>query len=82
MRHSDSELGAVIVVVGLETVIVELVDRASRISTQFAKIGRVVLIHFLGKADVIIAANAAALVLAEQDRPLVLADHLVVLAEA
>jgi hypothetical protein len=62
-------------------VVVELVDGPRSIASQFAKIGRVILVHLLGEADVIITPNAPSLILAEKDRPLVLAHSLVVLTE-
>lgn len=62
-------------------VVVELVDGSRCVSSEFSEIGGVVLVHLLGEADVVVAANAAALVLAEEYGPLVLADGLVVLAE-
>lgn len=61
--------------------VVELVDGPRSIASQFAKIGRVILVHLLGEADVIITPNAPSLILAEKDRPLVLAHSLVVLTE-
>lgn len=59
-----------------------MVDGACRVSSQFAEIGGVVLVHFLGEADVVVAADAASLVLAKEDGPLVFPHHLVELAES
>jgi len=62
-------------------VVVELVDGTGCITSEFAQVRGVVLVHLLGEADVVVAADAAALVFAEEDGPLVLPDGLVVLAE-
>lgn len=80
--HRHSELGSVHLIVRLHSVIVKLINRSCCISSQFAQVGRVVLVHFLGEAYVVVAANAASLVLAEEDRALVFAHYLVELAES
>lgn len=80
--HAHSKLGTIVVVVGLEAEIVELVDGTSRITPQFPQIGRVILIHFLCETYVVVATDTASLVLAKENWPLVLPDSLVVFTES
>lgn len=61
--------------------VVELIDWPSSISSQFAKIGWVILIHFFGKTDIVVATYAASLILAEKNWPLVFSNCLVVLGK-
>lgn len=62
--------------------VVELIDRSSSVSPEFAKIRRVIFVHLFSKADVVVAADAAALVFAEKNGPVIFADGLVILAES
>ena len=80
--HGDSELRSVVVVVGLHALVVEVVGGAGGVASKFAEVGGVALVLLLSQAEIVVAADAAALVFAEEDGPLVLPDHLVVLAEA
>ena len=67
--------------VGREAPVVELVGGAGGVASQFAQVGWVALVHFLGQAEVVVAADAPSLVLAEENRTLVLPQRLVVLAQ-